>query len=196
MKVTSNGPPHNGKALTRGQAFQNLAERITRAHGHPCATIQYDIALQELKVMSATGTLLGASFRSPHPAPLLALVLTKRLPLIIPSLDQLNTITVSERIKQSGGREFLDTENHSVILGGQQADYPRRLVIAALPRGLSTGSVLIYAIPSLIPSFPSQGLVLEHSPQGAGFTPEQIRHGEGLANLFCLETRSLSFGNT
>ena len=183
------------QAANRPQAFKIFAEEITRIQGCSCAVFQYDIATQDLIVAGATGRMTGTSLGTTNPTPLLAEVMIKKVPIVIPNLRDLNTVSVAKRLEESQGREFLDTETFRVLIGQRPTEFPRRLVRAALPKDLPTGSVLLYAIPSSIPNFPSQGLVMEQTPSSAGFTPEQIKTGATLAKIFTIETLHLRFGN-
>lgn len=182
------------QAASRTEAFRYFAEEITRIQGGPCAVFQYDIAIQDLTLAGATGRMIAVSLGSPNPTPLLAEVLTKKSPVVIPEIRNLEAASVAKRLELSQGREFLDTDTFRVLIGQKPTEYPRRLVRAALPKTLSSGSVLIYSIPSTTPNFPSQGLVMEHSPDRAGFRPQQIKAGETLARIFALETLELRFG--
>lgn len=184
------------QAANRPQAFRLYAEEIARIQGGDCAVFQYDIATQDLALAGATGKMTGAALGSTNPTPLLAEILIKKVAVVIPDLHDLNAVSVARRLEQSQGRQFLDTESLRILIGQVPTEFPRRLVRAAVPKDLSAGALLIYAVPSLIPNFPSQGLVMEHSPNRAGFSAEQIKSGETLARIFCLETRSLRFGNT
>jgi len=176
---------------SRTQAFRLLAEVVSSTRECSALVLQYDFASQELALMSATGALSGAIYRATNATPLLAEVLTKRVPLLIPNIESVRTTSVKERIERTG--EFIDNENCRIVMAGKSLAYPRRLIRAALPHTLTAGTALFYAIPTLIKDFPSQGLVIEHRPGSKRIDPKYIRYGESLARLFALETQHLRF---
>ena len=89
------------QAADRPRAFRFFAEEITRIQGCSCAVFQYDIATQDLTIAGATGRMTGTSLGSTNPTPLLSQVMTKKVPIVIPNLRDLNAVSVAKRLEES-----------------------------------------------------------------------------------------------